>query len=444
VSRLRNTRWMLTPAVGLLLMTASGLACAEAATVKGKAVMAGTNTPVQGRIFHATNERFEFPEEIAHTAQDGTFVITGLQPGKHYFAFEPGIATLFSVKGLLSLNLAPGSSLEDLVFEIAEGCAIRGRVLDAQGNPAPDRQIHWSPFGPYYRVVRTGPQGRFLIRNLPQSDITYKLEVGNDSGGTTSVEAGPVGKSKTLEDVVIRLPAPVREGTIRGVVVDPSGAPVSNAVIHVQAPGSHLARTNEKGQFETGFHAAGTFNITVGLDVSLENMASHVMCAIGEGDTISLREGDSVDGFRIVVTVPPYLMGAVLDENGTGIAVSVRVIGTFASATVIKNPEGRFAVTRLPQGPFLIEFAKEGYQARVLESGRDFRLDDHNLKVVLKNVPFKEDESVFAAVTGRPATDEEVARMPLAQEVRQREEYYRRMAAQTTTPQPKSPPLAVR
>ncbi len=89
---------------------------------------------------------------------------------------------------------------------------------------------------------------------------------------------------------------------------------------------------------------------------------------------------------------------------------------------------------------FLIEIKKSGYKPRILEFGRDFQAKEELLRVVLQEGPFERTESVFSSVTGRPPTDEEVAKMPHARRVRLREPEYRRLAAEGHVPSEELPP----
>jgi protocatechuate 3,4-dioxygenase beta subunit len=410
----------------LALLTLAGNA-ENAGSVAGKAVMADSGEPVRGVVLRAENSLFEWPRNVALTEADGTFRTETLVPGKHYLAFQPSRNTQYCRNGVVQIEVTAGKETGGLVFEVAEGCAIRGQVIDAAGNPSYGRQVMFHPMGAYYRSIVTSAQGRFVIGNLEHPETVYQLEVGNDAGGRTRLDVGPVGRGKASEPVLIRLPEAVAETKIRGVVVDPAGKPVTEAALCIKAPKAVVRTTDAQGGFEAGLHDTGTFEVEVTLMARLGNISSNIGCTVVEGSPITVGPGTPFEA-RIVVQPHPYVQGTVLDESGQPISAGVQSFGQYPSPSISTGPDGQFSATRLPEGPFLLEFTKEGYIARVLESGRDFQPNDHDLRVTLRKGPLPPDEHIFSAVTGRPATADEAARMPFAREVRQREEHYLRLA----------------
>jgi protocatechuate 3,4-dioxygenase beta subunit len=272
----------------------------------------------------------------------------------------------------------------------------------------------------------------------------YQLEVGNDAGGRTRLDVGPVGRGKASEPVLIRLPEAVAETKVRGVVVDPAGEPVADAALCIKAPKVVVQTTDAQGRFEAGVRDTGTFEVEVTLMARLGNISSNIGCTVVEGSTITVGPG-TPSAVRIVVQPHPYVQGTVLDESGQPISAGVQSFGQYPSPSISTGPDGQFSATRLPEGPFLLEFTKKGYIARVLECGRDFQPNDHDLRVTLRKGPLPPGEHIFSAVTGRPATADEAARMPFAGEVRQREEQYLRLAnagSEPAAPEPKAEPRA--
>jgi hypothetical protein len=86
----------------------------------------------------------------------------------------------------------------------------------------------------------------------------------------------------------------------------------------------------------------------------------------------------------------------------------------------VRVSNGQFIRTDLRDGPALLEFRSEGYQAVVLESGRDFEVGDMHIEVVLKKGPFPEETNVFTAVTGYEDSEEGIAQLLRGDQLRSR------------------------
>lgn len=403
----------------------------DTGSVSGKAVMAEGGAPVRGVVLGAENSLFEWPKKVATIAADGSFQTENLVPGTHYLGFQPNLGTQFCRTGVIQVEVTAGKVTGGLVFEVAEGCAIRGQVLDAAGRPAAGQQVIFQPMGPYYRTIVTSPQGRFLIGNLDQPESVYHLEVAEESGRRTGVDVGPVGRGITSEPVLIQLPEALPASKIRGAVVDSAGVPVAGVAVCIHTPQITVQVTDEQGRFETDVYGAGTFEVEVSKMAQVDTGSSNVGCTVIEGSPITVTAGQPAD-VRLTVQIQPYLQGRVVDENGQPVAASIQVFGAPSATMVLQGQDGQFVATRLPDGPFLLEFTKEGYIARVLEKDRDFQPDDHALTVTLRKGPLPQGQPIFAEVTGRPATEEEAGKMPFSEDVRRREDDYRRMAAADT------------
>lgn len=129
---------------------------------------------------------------------------------------------------------------------------------------------------------------------------------------------------------------------------------------------------------------------------------------------------------------------AVVNESEALLEARIDVISEAYGLDISRTKSGHYAVRGTHRWharserdrTFLIEIKVSGYKPRVLEFGRDFQAKEDHLCVVLQEGPFERRESVFSSVTGRPPTDEEVAKMPHARRVRLRESEYRRVAAE--------------
>ena len=175
-----------------------------------------------------------WPAPPAVAAEDGSFRIGGLLPGRYdVFVTSPG--TQLRRPGMRGPRLAEDvdAGSEGLVLRIP-GSMIRGRLLDASGAPAGGRGIvAWMRDAPSEQGTLTGTalattdaEGRFwLLRLLPG---VYDLEVRGHLPlrGATGVEAGR--EERTVEMLA--------SGEITGRVVDERGVPMAGVSVGVTLP----------------------------------------------------------------------------------------------------------------------------------------------------------------------------------------------------------------
>ncbi len=101
--------------------------------------------------------------------------------------------------GFVGGAVTGGLALSGEFHDSLEPAALLGRVVDAEGNPVEGItvEVQGSPF----KKVRTGRDGRFIIRGLPRNH-TYRLTVRHEGShiqeGTLTVESGPGGTGVTI------------------------------------------------------------------------------------------------------------------------------------------------------------------------------------------------------------------------------------------------------
>ncbi len=145
-----------------------------------------------------------------------------------------------------------------------------GLVTDPDGAPVPDVQIEGTAHGV------TGPDGRYGLELDPQQ-VTINFDadfIPPAATGLAIVHAGsaPLGLRPYVVDVVLP-----RAGVISGFVTDPSGAPLAQATVTVQATGNGPARTVTTGP-------AGTFRI----DQLVPGQRTLVVSLVGQTPTTQL------------------------------------------------------------------------------------------------------------------------------------------------------------
>ena len=281
----------------------------------------------------------------------------------------------------------------------------------------------------------------------------------------------------------------VKPAQLRGAIVDAQGKPVPNVELQLSGPckASSPDRntiSDARGAFSA--EITGTGQIVVGAQKHVRNTEHSyigIRCKIVEGAPFEVAEGVDKE-VRLVVEVGEEpsrpssdtmalltpkagprtdpttgqlrrLAGNVIDENGKGVDVDVKVIaispaikmmmeqnknspfvmnrmgmGSLLSAMPthvgrnLDTGESSFFIERLPEPPYVVEVRAKHYQARVLFPEEDFKEGDMSLVITLKKGPFPLGVSVWETVTGRPATEEAVAETELGDIIRQNERDY--------------------
>jgi hypothetical protein len=386
--------------------------------VTGKVVMEGTEKPVLAGILYDTSQEWVRSVE-AITEDDGTFRCEGLALGTYYFTAFPRTASLYHKGGLVQVELNESQPSRELTFTVAEGCAIRGDVKSADGLPVPSAQISYSPANPnHYHPVVTDAMGHFFIPHLAFPDRSYKLTVHSNHGKPATVEIGPVGRGTisepllvTLEDVYL---APATAGKLHGQVIDQNGEPVRGATVSFSSDiAPEPTETDQDGRFtlELRQGGEGSFSVRYNSTILVNGMVESIWepLEIMEGISVAIRDTEEIPFHTIRAEVPAwkYVGGFVTDTEGNPLSPDVWVYAEDCMGTGhAENGAFLRAGCSKPfeKDPVLLEFRLEGYRARVLESGRDFELGDTRVRVVMKKGPYEPFESIFEAVTGRPAS----------------------------------------
>ena len=155
-------------------------------------------------------------------------------------------------------------------------------------------------------------------------------------------------------------------------------------------------------------------------------------CTILEGGTLDNAAKEDAPEMHLVVQVPPMrlLGGYVENTEGQPLQPQIQVrYDRYKSDRVECDKRGSFLTYRLPEEPFLLEFTLEDHQAVVLEQDRDFDINDRSIHVVMKEGPYPDDVSVWTAVTGKPDTEEAIGKTVQGENIKRREEEYRRLAS---------------
>jgi len=179
--------------LSLLLLTAvvraqSAESRPACCTVQGQIVQQASGLPIKKvdvRLFGVGE--YQESEDIKYTAVTGTggrFKIEGVKPDRYRLIFQH--AGFIDVEkrrhgsGML-LSLEPGQDLNNLLFHMAPGAIIMGKVTDVDGDPVPSVGVAAIPYpttlrGPKGFGDRTNEVGEYRIGSLPSNRYLLMAE----------------------------------------------------------------------------------------------------------------------------------------------------------------------------------------------------------------------------------------------------------------------------
>jgi hypothetical protein len=267
---------------------------------------------------------------------------------------------------------------------LVAGGLVEGVVVDDTAEPVSGAEVLVRDYGQGLKEHRavTSPNGRFRVGNLAASD-TVEIEVNHDEYGTYVQEDVPVGSV----DLRITLKS---LGRIRGLVVDPSGAPVDAFSVQPQ-PQAKLSDTKRRPKARTFNVGDGSFEYSGVPDGAY---TVHVRCpayAVATVEGVQVTAGDIVDLGRIVLQEGGTISGQVIEaETGRPVAgASVRVAGARflpnqqGKSTAVTGPDGSFSFAGLRDGTFTLEVSHDAFvKERV--TGVDTKLPEKSHGLVIE------------------------------------------------------------
>lgn len=229
-----------------------------------------------------------------------------------------------------AISMAPPqpASVDDLTPEI------RGKILDADGNPVPGAEVRVvSPRPPYttHREAKTDAAGAFSFPHLAEQPVRVVADH-DPEGAVTSAELEP--EQGRTKDVVLVLSA---AGSVTGSVVDGEDHPVAGAAVTVEgAPWAVRRATSDE---------AGAFRLPA---VPEEARALVVVARGYRTARVALSHGDEpVDlVVRVKLDAADPVDGEVRDDDGQPVAA--RIVACEGQPSEARVESGNDGTFRLP------------------------------------------------------------------------------------------------
>lgn len=298
-----------------------------------------------------------------------------------------------------------GETTDQIDFNVRTGVSLSGIVRNEEGEAVEGIDVHTSNVSEQYRTitrVTTDENGAFEIRGvMPQIQVT----LGASGRGYAAPETGPFDTGESgLDGIEIVVGA---GGCIAGVVVTPSGKPVSDAIVAVESEESWLDEpvlADADGAFTLANLAAGTYQLHAQEMSAMDN-------GLEDRQGVIVARGQAVKGIRLVLGKAPEstISGTVTNVKGEPIE------GAYISAfnpsgddyhTMTEtSADGKYVLGIKEGQTYSVEVSHENYSSQERE---EVAAGEHNVDIVMEGHGIVEGQ-VLDAVTGKPITRFEVA-----------------------------------
>lgn len=290
------------------------------------------------------------PAGVATTAADGTYTITGVDPGSYILIFNPDYDSLYQDEyyddtrdpaAATPIVVALGQQVTGKNAQLAKLGLITGTVtVPAPGDPT-DIQVNATSTTPSlddYGSDVVAADGTYTMR-VPAG--TYTVEFyGPDyarrwwNGATTQASATPVTVTSGATTANINA-SMTRLSSLAGTVTLPGGAPVADRWVTVRTAGGldvDYAKTAADGTWSVRGLAAGSYRVEVAGDLAARQVRTWHPSAVtaSTGTTVTLTTNQDRTGIDIQVVVGGLITGVVTGPAGaipTGGLVEVHLPG---------------------------------------------------------------------------------------------------------------------
>ncbi|NUM56745.1 MAG: carboxypeptidase regulatory-like domain-containing protein [Candidatus Hydrogenedentes bacterium] len=362
--------------------------------VRGRVYDAATDTGVPGvRMMAYLRDRSVRRNYSNPTDETGEFELAGLPKGSYSVYPTGSIGKIHGSDGPARyIVIEAGQEIDGVDFPLESSPVVSGTIVDASGAPVAFANVAASTASGEFRIPRwqtnSDDKGAFVLRGFSVGDELLLTAFGSTdvSKWIGPVIVGEIG----ARDVVITLGSG-RSGSIAGKVIDKHGRPVA---LKVQAYPTNSEYPYIFEAMDTDTNAKGAF-VFAGLPPA--QYLLQLVAGVGNiqpAQTIQLAEGDHITGLVLTADITESLtiVGYVRDESGRAVAnVFLSGMAFFEAGKAYQRAatsefDGRFELTGLPAGTFVVRATAEGYSPAevALQAG------ERNAQVTLSPAPLLE------------------------------------------------------
>lgn len=377
-------------------------------------------TPAQVSLF---NSRNGLPQHRMADAE-GTVRFEGVVPDTYTVAIHcPGFVPAASFAPIV---VTTEKEVPPATWLMKAGAALRGQVRDAQRHPVAGAQVFAKGRGenPRHRggwdMSSTDASGRFVLSSLPAG--VYDIEARAEGYVSARLEQVEVEERVSHQPLTLILGA---GGTLAGRVIDRTGSPVPEVLVHARNPGVRFFRrptlTDINGAFEIAGLSPGSYKVQAGdlddvfgrknpddnstpnqarVTVTAERTETITLVVDGPAGTIA---GQVVDANQ--APIPDVFVVAHRETDIPG--MGRKGFGFLPTSGGSRKPRltdagGRFELTGLRPGTYgLVAYRKGGGEAvrRGVSLGSDVTLILHNGGTLAGKVLFGEEAAAPFSIT---------------------------------------------
>lgn len=344
------------------------------ATVFGRVTIRETGEPVAGAHLAVFRERPRGYREAESDAA-GLYALQGLEPGTWNLNFNVPKGQAFGLDGIQEKQFTlDAGARNEYNLSIRQGVTLTGRVIDEAGNGVPGVEIRTEnrrDYTCYLNDVFSGFDGSFRVGGVPP-DCRLDLYAWacEQRSYIQMVEVGPIGSAQP--EILLTMPDCAE---ITG-SISMTGFSILEQFQHRHKLRLKTSDERISERLECSADMAGTFafrGIPPGkYEVHLRQIGAQSECLV---NMIALESGQRLDLGRIACVNMGGLAisGRVLSPEGRPVrGAEVRLQDIFDSS-VWSGLDGRFRLTGLDAGSYLIAVSDEKYtgQAVEVEAGAD-------------------------------------------------------------------------
>ena len=345
-----------------------------------------------------TDSTLRYP---AITASDGRFVFRNVLPGRYSLtAIRTGyVRSQYGQRGpntnAATILVTSGQSVLDVRMWMVQSSVISGRLLDVEGEPVADAQIHaWKI------SYRDGFRTMIPIDSQASNDLgEYRLF--GLPPGQYYVSAQPDSRSFTRSPSYAALGPPIPGAVVTSFSAGQTGT-VTDPATSARAVGKDYAPVFYGGT--TDEFSATQINLPAGTELrSMDIAISRVPMGTIAGKVYDASTGQPARGIVIASPIGPNTQFTTLSN----VAVTGGRIVVSNGLNIFVNPGGEFSGPMLPQGKYLLTAFLDAQGKRI--SGQSIvELGSANVtdaRIVISPVPEVSGRVTIESGTGAAAAD---------------------------------------